>query len=149
MRTIADPVVLAPLTARLERLTPERPRVWGSMTAHQMAVHLANGAEAALGRQEFEVPPRRPRPVQKLLALYLPIPWPRGVKTGSDPAGRSLSADRFEADRRRAITTLDELARAPADRLTSPHPMFGLMTPAHWHRWAYLHVDHHLRQFGL
>jgi Protein of unknown function (DUF1569) len=28
------------------------------------------------------------------------------------------------------------------------HPIFGRMTEEEWMRWGYLHVDHHLRQFG-
>jgi len=28
------------------------------------------------------------------------------------------------------------------------HPALGSMTRADWHRWGYLHCDHHLRQFG-
>jgi hypothetical protein len=28
------------------------------------------------------------------------------------------------------------------------HPLFGAMSAAAWLRWAYLHLDHHLRQFG-
>ena len=29
------------------------------------------------------------------------------------------------------------------------HPIFGRMSEAAWLRWAYLHLDHHLRQFGV
>jgi hypothetical protein len=28
------------------------------------------------------------------------------------------------------------------------HPIFGSMSNTDWMRWAYLHMDHHLRQFG-
>jgi hypothetical protein len=27
--------------------------------------------------------------------------------------------------------------------------VFGRMSQAAWLRWAYLHMDHHLRQFGV
>jgi hypothetical protein len=29
------------------------------------------------------------------------------------------------------------------------HPIFGRMSDAAWLRWGYLHMDHHLRQFGV
>ena len=29
------------------------------------------------------------------------------------------------------------------------HPMFGAMTEWEWARWAYLHMDRHLRQFEV
>ena len=37
----------------------------------------------------------------------------------------------------------------PADTLEPAHGFFGIMSLADWHRWAYKHTDHHLRQFGL
>jgi hypothetical protein len=149
MRSVSDGRVLASLNGRLERLGPEQPRRWGRMTAHQMAVHLAEVAEAALGRHGFSVPIRPPRPVIKVVALYLPFPWPRGIRTGADPAGQTLSPDAFLVDRGRAVTTLSELAAAGPSVLVDCHPIFGPMSHADWHRWAFLHVDHHLRQFGL
>jgi len=114
-----------------------------------MAAHLADVAEAVLKRRSFSAPTRRPSRVTRLLVLYLPIRWPRNIKTGADPASALLAPEAFEADRSRAITTLMELAKAPADALVSDHPIFGPMTRTDWHRWAFLHVDHHLRQFGL
>ena len=28
------------------------------------------------------------------------------------------------------------------------HPIFGALSETAWMRWGYLHMDHHLRQFG-
>ena len=149
MRTIADPAVLTDLTTRLGRLTVERRPLWGAMTAHQMAAHLANSSEACLGRCEFGAPRRSANVFLKVFALYFPLRWPHGIKTGADPAGRVLAEPVFEADRSLAITSLGDLAGAPLEAFVVPHPIFGPMTPDQWRRWAFLHVDHHLRQFGL
>jgi len=149
MRYVSEPGVLAALTTRLERLTPDQPRRWGRMSPHQMAVHLALVAEAALGQHPFAIPDQRPRRVIKLVALYLPLPWPRNLVTGADPAGAELLPDRFMTDRERAVARLAELAAAESGKLAARHPVFGPMTHADWHRWAFLHTDHHLRQFGL
>jgi hypothetical protein len=32
---------------------------------------------------------------------------------------------------------------------STPHPILGPLSQSEWHRWAFLHTDHHLRQFGL
>lgn len=34
------------------------------------------------------------------------------------------------------------------DPFTAVHPVFGAMTRTQWLRWGWLHMDHHLRQFG-
>jgi len=114
-----------------------------------MAMHLADANDAVLKRRDFATPPRPANYVLKVLSLYAPLPWPRNYASGADPASKQLIPEAFEADRSRAITTLRELAAGSGEALVSRHPVFGLMTPSAWRRWAFLHVDHHLRQFGL
>ena len=85
----------------------------------------------------------------KFFALYVPMPWPHGIKTrpemeqgagGTPPVG-------FERDRRDLLEILDRFVAAEEER--TPHPIFGTMTEWEWQRWGYLHMDHHLRQFGV
>lgn len=148
MRTVANPRHLEVLCERLQRVTPSSARQWGSMSAHQMLSHLGDGAEAVLGLRPFPASARPPRPLLRFVALWLPRKWPHGVRAGADPAAKELPADRFEADRARALDTMRRIALAPADGLAPSHPMFGAMRRGDWQRWAYLHTDHHLRQFG-
>lgn len=148
MKTIGSAGVLETLTSRLARLTPAHQRVWGSISAHQMVSHLGDASEAALGRRPFSPTSRTPSRVMKFVALSVPLRWPRGVKSGADPAAKQLPAEQFSADLDRAIAGLQDLAGGTSGFATS-HPIFGPMSPADWHRWAFLHTDHHLRQFGL
>jgi len=56
----------------------------------------------------------------------------------------------FEEDVRALQTLVDRFARQPRDfEWPRSHPHFGKMSEAEWLRLAYLHVDHHLRQFGV
>jgi hypothetical protein len=52
----------------------------------------------------------------------------------------------WEGDKSELLRLIEWFA-LPETRKTD-HPIFGKMTEAQWMRWAYLHVDHHLRQFG-
>ncbi len=153
MSTIADPATLARLEARLARLAPASPRRWGTLTPGELLAHLADASDSVLGRR---VPPGlapsgRPNPVIKWVALRSPLPWPRGAQTraGVDPRREGTRPGDFEADRARVIAGLRDLAAAAAATLSPAHAMFGPMSRSDWHRWAYRHVDHHLRQFGL
>ena len=90
------------------------------------------------------------RTVIKWIALYVPLRWPPGIQTRPevDPgAGGSRPVD-FEADLAEVASLLKGIAAAGARRDWPPHPIFGPMSGAAWLRWAYLHTDHHLRQFG-
>ncbi len=152
-RTISGDGPRADLVSRLERLAPGSAGRWGSLTAAEMLCHLGDSFESVLG---VRVPPGptpsgRARPVFKWLILYAPVPWPKGVKTrpGVDPHLDGTRPGDFQRDRARVITCIDRLAAAPAASLARIHFMVGPMSRKDWHRWAYKHVDHHLRQFGL
>jgi hypothetical protein len=55
----------------------------------------------------------------------------------------------FAQDLVRAVTGLEGIASAKPAALEPVHGVFGTMSVTDWHRWAYKHTDHHLRQFGL
>ncbi len=83
----------------------------------------------------------------KWIALYLPLPWPKGIPTRPEIdqlCGGTRPMD-FAADLARAEGLLDALT---TQSVWAPHPIFGVMTRADWLRWGYVHTAHHLRQFG-
>jgi hypothetical protein len=88
------------------------------------------------------------RTMVKWIALYLPLRWPPGILTRPEldqELGGTKPVD-FDAD----VATLKSMLQiTAATRFTCPvHPIFGRMSETEWLRWAYLHMDHHLRQFG-
>lgn len=149
MPSITEPDVLTGLIARLEALRPDTPRRWGTMTAGEMLCHLGDAASSVLNRGGTR--PARSRPILRWVALYSPLRWPRDLKTppSVDPKARGTKPSDFEADRRRAIEGLRALATAPDSAFATTHSAFGTMRSRDWHRWAYRHTDHHLRQFGV
>ena len=146
---IGDAAVLDALAARLERAAPDCARVWGTMDVQQMLVHVGDAAASALGRRPFSTTTRSgPRGLVRLIALYLVPRTPRGIKSGAEPADKVLDRETFARDRERAIELLRDMA-APGQGFAAEHPAFGAMNRGDWLRYAYLHTDHHLRQFGL
>ncbi len=151
MKTLARADVLAELVTRLERVGPESPRRWGTLTPGEMVCHLSDCSRSVLGggaRSGSAAP--RARPVLKWIALYSPLRWPKGLRTRPevDPRARGSHPVGFERDRAAAIDGLRALAGAPRGAFSPTHFMFGPMNADDWRRWGYLHTDHHLRQFG-
>jgi hypothetical protein len=72
---------------------------------------------------------------------------PQGIPTGKvDPKGSA----RGGVIRRRPGPVVDLMKRFAAPEVAyQAHPMFGALTRNEWLVWAYKHMDHHLRQFGL
>ena len=151
MNTLARVSCRNEIHRRLRTLRPDSERRWGRMSPHQMICHLCDGYRMALGQKA--VSPATgvaERTVLKWTALYLPVPWPRGIMTRPeiDQLCAGTSPADFDADRAQLEALLDLVAGRDASTAWPEHPIFGRMSHRGWLRWAYLHADHHLRQFG-
>ena len=151
MKTLARPLDKAEILRRLREVHPESRRRWGRMSAHQMVCHLADAFRVVIGHKPVrDASSLLDRTVVKWLALRLPVPWPPGIRTTPEidqEAGGTRPAV-FAADLA-ALEALVELVTAPARSFDwQPHPRLGRMSEREWLRWGYLHIDHHLRQFG-
>jgi hypothetical protein len=91
------------------------------------------------------------RTVVKWVALYAPIPWPKGVPTRPemDQLIGGTAPVEFEHDKRALVTVIERFSNPKRDFEWSAHPIFGQMPDPEWLRWGYVHTDHHLRQFGM
>jgi CubicO group peptidase (beta-lactamase class C family) len=135
---------------RLAQLTPSDGARWGIMSVHQMVCHLDDSYKVPLGEKNVSAASGLlQRTLVKQLALYTPLPWPRGVPTRPEVEqgkGGSLPTV-FHQDLASLLSTLSRFCDGLAEPCL-PHPIFFKMTTADWMRWGYLHADHHLRQFG-
>ena len=148
MRILAAGDCVDDLVARTQAITPDSPRQWGLMNAHQMLLHLGGAAAAALGQAKFTLKPRPGGAVIRLVLFYLMPRYPRGARVGNDPARRVVDPAMFERDKQRVMELTRAMA-APDAPFVPTHPLFGSMSRRNWQRWAYMHTDHHLRQFGV
>ena len=150
MKTLSNPSDQNGLLIRLNKLTANTKPLWGDMSAHQMVCHLSDSFRASLG--EKYVSPSSTilkRTALKWVALWLPLRWPHGVKTrpemdqqqgGTAPVEFASDLEKFRMLFGRFCTSEGEFA---------PHGMFGQMSRTERMRHGYLHIDHHLRQFGI
>lgn len=138
------------ILVRIGRLSHSDEARWGKMTVGQMICHLTDGYRAILARRQLDrVEYGMPQLLLKWIALRLPLRWPKDV-----PAPWEIVAGRggtppaeFERDRAELVRSLQEFCEREPPR-DCIHPLFGKMSGRDWMRWAYLHADHHLRQFG-
>lgn len=151
MTTLESPRALDELIRRFASLSPASQRAWGRMNAGQMLCHLSDsllvllGERTAASRVTFVS-----RNLLRPMALRLPAQWPHGIPTGEqvDQERGGTPPQQFDADRERVIALTRRFLAAPAESC-APHPAFGRLSRWELMRWAYLHADHHLRQFGV
>lgn len=151
-KTLTNDEDRAALEKRVASLTPDRPAVWGTMSAHQAICHLIDSMKLPLGEKDV-APLKMKAPIflMKFVALTAPLPWPKGLDTAPEMkqgAGGTPPGE-FEQDRKALLDAVGRfVAQSPGAERPS-HPAFGQLTAAQWDRWAWRHIDHHLRQFGV
>ena len=151
MKTLLNAKDKEELIARLQGVRPTSMRLWGKMSAHQMVCHLSDGFKMYMGLKP--VSPASlpyPRSLLKWVALWTPIPWPTGFNTAPelDQHVGGTQPVQFDNDLRELQRLVDNFTRQPRGFQWQAHPHLGKMSEKEWMRLGYLHMDHHLRQFG-
>lgn len=147
-KNIFEDAVCHDVIARLNRLTPETARQWGTMDAPQMLAHLSIPLQTGMGLLQAK-------------SVYVPIISPlfiqylmRGGKffKGKTPTMKEFvvsgNPDFVKEKQALEVTLKEFIALGKAGKLTK-HPFFGKMNPTEWGIVTYSHIDHHLRQFGV
>ncbi len=137
-------------TDRIRAITADSPRKWGTMTPAQMCRHMTLSIAGGLGEVEFQN--RSNVVIRALLPVLFSgyIPFPKGrAKTAPEYVAKDV--DEFDAERDALLAAIDRfMAWCKVDpNARAQHPFFGNMTVAQWQRGHALHLEHHLRQFGV
>src|ERR1700680_3902669 len=134
---------------RLNNVHPDSQPRWGSMSVHQMICHLSDSFRAALG-EKYVIPATNlfTRTLLKTVALWVPIPWAHGFKARPEMDQRQGGTQPMEfASHVERLRTLFERFCGWKGEFTA-HAILGRLSRTGRMRHAYLHMDHHLRQFG-
>ena len=143
---------LSPLSTRFNALTPDSQRQWGSMSAGQMITHCTNQLQIVLGEKQAKpVGNSLSQWLMKWFVLNVPLQFPKNMRTIAelDPNKALMTQPvDFAQDRETLLTAIVRMENLPQNqRLT--HPVFGSITKAEAIKLTHVHLDHHLRQFGL
>jgi Protein of unknown function (DUF1569) len=150
LKTLGAGDVRVGVIARVRSLRPDSVRRFGRMSVSEMMVHCTDCL--AFGVRQRDVSAATggalSRRIVKYVALYAPMRWPTGLPTRPevDPERDGSRPGGFEAD----VVQLIAMVERFGDQQTAwpVHPIFGPLSEWQWHRWGYLHTDHHLRQFS-
>lgn len=152
MKTILNEKDKLILIDRINKLMPESQKHWGKMNVNQMLCHVSDQIKMATGLiQTKYIGNFLLQTIAKWLILA-GMPTPKGKirtvnelnqeKEGSQPVG-------FPDDLNHLIKTINAFENQYPTEIKNIHPAFGPMTVKQWGRLVYLHLDHHLRQFGV
>ena len=153
MKTLGNSTDKAQILNRLRQVKPDSARQWGKMTPHQMVCHLNDSFKSVIGERQVAGDKSNllTRSLVRWIALYAPLKWPHGVPTmaENDQERGGTPPEDFQRDLDALFLMIERFAARERDFQLGRHPLFAEMSERDWMRWAYLHVDHHLRQFGV
>lgn len=136
---------------RLQALTPETERRWGSLTPIGLLAHLRRSIEVSLGEVAVEDQSTLlSRTLVRWLAIHLMRSWPRG-KIKVPEVFIPAPEEDFEKERAHLLDAIERFVEAqaadPARR--TRHPVLGEFTLQGWGHVHGRHFRHHFEQFGV
>ena len=145
MRMLHDPAVRASIEVRLNTLSPDSRRQWGTLTADQMLWHVNQFLGAALGENTLPVQKAPlPLPLMRFMLLYLP--WPKSAPTNAGAVAKGEHD--FEVERACCRALIGQFASRPLESEWPVDPTFGAAGGKFASKLQARHLDHHFRQFG-
>jgi hypothetical protein len=134
---------------RIERLKPDSAARWGKMSVSQMLAHIQQPIRVSTGelklKQSFVGMLFGRIAKKKMLAQES---FNRGLPTA--PQFVIKHNPDFEEERNRTIAMIKDFSTRGEQGLTKDaHPFFGRMNNEEWIRLNWMHLDHHLKQFGV
>lgn len=147
--TLQNPINVAQVKKRLDQLTAQSQRRWGTMSPEGMLYHLRAQQESAIA-----LVPNPPMyksyaqiPVMRWLYIYV-LPWPKGFRTAKafDASKQSDKIKTLEEEKKLFVERLEMFIQYPNPL---PHPLFGDLSKKMWSRMVYKHIDYHFKQFGV
>lgn len=149
-KNLFDVTVKDELIERLSRLTPDSQPAWGSMTPVEMLRHCSEAIYSTLTSRPSDVPTTFKQKMRKFFIIHFIPRIPKGAKAPKhiNMALHPFMLETFEKELdnfTKAIATFQN-HRTP---ITNKHPYFGTMSNKEWGIVSWMHMDHHLRQFGV
>ena len=149
MKSLFEKGTAEELKQRMAKLMPESQRLWGKMSAAQMLAHCSVAMEVSLGDRVLR---------QVWLGKLFGKRAKASMMSGK-PIGRNMPTDKaylvkderdLNLERKKLEGLIDRFqAGGPEGCTKHSHSFFGAMTPEEWSELNFIHLDHHLRQFGV
>ncbi len=135
--------------SRIHKLSPEAKAQWGKMTVDQMLSHCQAPMDFAFGKT-----PMKANFIMRLIGKMVKNKMFKSneFKKNSPTAPAFIRKEKYDFEQAKnglieRINIFSELGKNAIK--TTKHPFFGELTYEEWSQMHTMHLDHHLRQFGV
>lgn len=151
MKNILEPDAQQEIFGRIEKLTPNTQRQWGTLSVEGMMAHCTDQLRVANNQRQLKKPPFFVGLMGKIIIYPLLLGVPMGKNSPTAPEldqnKKGTKAQDFTTEKNNLVQSLNSFLSTPNNN--TPHPFFGKLSKNEWARLAYLHLNHHLTQFGV
>lgn len=151
IKDIFKPEVTNEIIDRINRLTPDTQRLWGTMNVSQMFAHCNVPYAYTFTPEKF----KKPNFLMKFILsnfvkkmVVSPTPYKKNERTS--PSFVIADQRDFELEKNILVENIKKCQKLGRDHFEGKENFsFGKMTADEWSALYYKHIDHHLRQFGI
>lgn len=137
------------LIARINKLTPESKSQWGKMDVAQMLSHCHGPIDVAFGDLNLKANFFMQLLGKTFKNKILNSPEFKKNSPTAPAFIRNYECD-FEESKAALIKKINKFSELGEKAIkTTKHPFFGEMTYKEWDRLHVMHLEHHLKQFGV
>jgi len=151
VKNITNKAAQKHLLNRLDQLTPQSTRRWGTMDAQEMLCHCADAFRMTFGEKPCKNKSNiLTRTMGKFLFLNV-LPMPRGLPTAPELLHdkKGTPQTNWEKDKQALIELIERFCNTPENHTWGIHPFFGKLSYQDWGKLAFRHLDHHFKQFNI
>lgn len=151
-KNIFNQVAYETILRRINDLKLDSKRQFGTLSVNEMLCHVADQLRLAVGFIPIALQGNRfSRYFKKVIVLrFNSIPREK-IETMKEvnPQKEGTKPVNFVDDRVTLVKLLDYIVNHQGDYTFQAHPMFGELSQKQWGKLIYIHLDHHLKQFGV
>ena len=151
IKNIFDSEVTSGIIGRINALTPNSERLWGTMTVDKMLAHCNVPYSYTFMPEQFKKPSFFMKFILKNFVKKMVVsdnPYKQNERTS--PSFVISNPRDFEKEKAILIKNIEKVKDLGATHFEGKENFsFGKMTSKEWNALYYKHLDHHLRQFGV
>ena len=152
MKTILNKKDNDLVVARINSLSENNDALWGKMNVNEMICHCNDQIKMAEGKLDIKFVGNffLTKIVKNLILLGMPAPKGKVMTYKElDQKIDGTTPTIFENDKSTLIDSIRNFENDYPNNEKVIHPSFGKLSKKQWGRLIYIHLDHHLRQFGV
>lgn len=149
-KNLLEEKVKVEIINRSRQLNEDAAPLWGKMNAAEMLHHCAKALQVTLQQPQSGKPSTLKQSIARYLVLLFVPRLPKGARAPHllDVKRNNITGLSFENELAQFANSMELFYRFE-DKILTTHPYFGQMSRKQWGVLTWMHIDHHLRQFGV